>query len=117
MIYTSDQSGGVRIVRVTGNWTGDPSNERLRTDLRQWLGTGERHFVFDLSGVPLIASIGLGTLVSAYSTCSREGALLKLAGLSERNRKVAYVTRILDLFEEYDDVDAALRSFVGQAKA
>ena len=114
MEYTTEIADGVRVVRIQGHWTGDAGHDRLRADLKQWLAGGERRFIFDLSGIHLIASVGLGALVGAYSSCAREGAVLKLAGLSERNRRVGYVSRILDLFDEFEDVPSALRSFTGR---
>lgn len=116
MDYTTEMADGVRVVRVQGQWTGDAGNEQLRAALKEWLAAGERRFIFDLGGVHLITSVGLGSLVGAYSSCAREGAALRLAGLSERNRRVGYVSRILDLFDEFEDVPSALRSFKGPAR-
>ena len=106
--FTDETARGVRVVHLTGSWTAGPDDDPLRVAFARWLDSGERAFVMDMSGLDLLNSIGLGTLVTYYTKASREGGRVALAGLTERNRRAAYVARILDLFEEFDDVDEAV---------
>jgi anti-sigma B factor antagonist len=109
MKYTSELMEGVRVIRTTGDWTGGPDNDTLRDGFKKWLGAGERSFVLDMSGLHLLTSMGLGGLVACYSSCAREGGRVDLCGLSDRHRRAAYVARILDLFEEHESLEHALR--------
>lgn len=111
MQFTSDLRGGVRVYKLSGNWTDGPEVLRMRSTLKGNLEDGEKSFVIDLEDIGLINSIGLGGLVSCYSSVHREGGTLKLCCLSERNRRALFVSRLVDLFEEYDSVDAAVASF------
>jgi anti-anti-sigma factor len=111
MKITNEERDGVRVFHLDGNWTDGPEGGALRKALKEALDAGERRFVIDLSGIELLNSIGLGGLVSCYSSTTREGGTLKISGLSERNRRAAFVSRILDLFEEFPDVDQAVASF------
>lgn len=106
--FQDETRRGVRVVHLSGSWTAGPDDDPLREQYRQWIEKGERAFVMDLSGLDLLNSIGLGKLVSYYTTLAREGGRVALAGLTERNRRAAYVARILDLFDEFEDVDAAV---------
>lgn len=111
MRITEESRDGVRIYHLEGNWTDGPEGGALRTSLKEALAAGERNFVVDMQAVELLNSIGLGGLVSCYSSTTREGGRLKICGLSERNRRAAFVSRILDLFEAFDDVEQAVASF------
>jgi anti-sigma B factor antagonist len=111
MQFSSELRDGVRIYRLSGNWTDGPEALRMRVALKGHLEAGERSFVVDLVEVGLINSIGLGGLVSCYSSVNRENGTLKISGLSERNRRALFVSRLVDLFEAFDDVDAAVASF------
>lgn len=108
-ITTKDEFvDGVRVVHLSGTWTSGPDDDPLRKSHAEWLASGETRFVFDMQGIELLNSIGLGRLVTYYTSTAREGGRLALSGLSDRNRRAAYVARILDLFEEFIDVEAAV---------
>jgi anti-anti-sigma factor len=108
MRFESEYQNGVRVVTVFGHWTGGHDDDTLRDQLHVWIAARERSFVLDLSQLDLLNSIGLGRLVSYYTTLTREGGSLSLAGLQDKHRRAAYVARILDLFEDYDTVQAAV---------
>ena len=106
--FEDELVSGVRVVRLSGSWTSGPDDDPLRARTRAWIENGESAFVMDLSGLDLLNSIGLGRLVTYYTTVSREGGRIALAGMSARHRRAAYVARILDLFEEFENTDAAV---------
>ena len=112
--YETESHGEVRVIAVSGSWTGGHDDDPLREEFRQWMQEGRKRFVIDLSGVELLNSIGLGKLVSYYTTLAREGGVVALAGMSDRHRRAAYVARILDLFEEYKDREEAVRALAAR---
>lgn len=112
--FTTEYVGPVRVVAVQGSWTGGHDDDPLRDAFHAWVQEGERQFVLDLDGLDLLNSIGLGKLVSYYTTLTREGGSMALAGMSDRHRRAAYVARILDLFEDYPDRDAAIRAIAAK---
>jgi len=105
---TNELVDGVRVVHLSGSWTSGPDDDPLRASHTEWLEAGEKRFVFDMAGIDLLNSIGLGRLVTYYTSTARQGGRLALSGLSDRNRRAAYVARILDLFEEFIDTEAAV---------
>ena len=111
MQFTSELQDGVRVLRLSGNWTDGPEAARLRDAIKESLEGGDRAFVVDLEGVGLMNSIALGGLVQCYSSVHRADGELKLSGLSDRNRRAIFVSRLIDLFEEYDSIAQAVASF------
>lgn len=111
MKLSTELRDGVRVIHIQGHFTDGRDTDTLRDALGGWLEDGERLFALDLAGCELLNSIGLGGIVAGYTSCARHGGTVKLCGLSERNRRAAYVSRILDLFEEHPDADAAVASF------
>src|ERR1700730_1303185 len=54
--------------------------------------------ILDLSDVPYIDSVGLGSLVSAYVSHQKTGRCLVLTGLKPRVLKVMEITKVSDFF-------------------
>jgi anti-sigma B factor antagonist len=69
------------------------------------------HIVLNLSGVNYIDSGGLGTLVALYTTARNAGGAIKLAALTQRVGDLLQVTKLLTVFEVFDTVEEAVKSF------
>lgn len=67
--------------------------------------------IIDLTGVPSIDSMALGTLVQAYVSCHKSGRKLALVGLTHRVRNVLQLTGIAPLFETYATIEEAEGAF------
>jgi anti-sigma B factor antagonist len=81
---------------------------RLRQAVVSLVGEGRADIVLDLAGVDFIDSIGLGVIVSALKRVrSRDGQLL-VAGAVPRVRSLFELTRLDEIIELHDSVDAAL---------
>ncbi len=68
--------------------------------------------VLDVTAIPFIDSRGLEVLVEVAREMTRTGQTLKLAGLTEVLHDVLELTGINSLFEYFEDVNAAVRSFL-----
>lgn len=68
--------------------------------------------VLDASAVAYADSAGLETLVEISETLADSGQALRLAAANETLREVLELTEIAGLFEHYEDVNAAVRSFL-----
>ncbi len=67
--------------------------------------------VLNLSGVNYIDSGGLGTLVSIFTSARKDGGSVKLASLTERVGDLMQVTKLLTVFEVYENEEQALKAF------
>lgn len=68
--------------------------------------------VLDVSAIPFVDSRGLEVLVEVARELTRTGQTLKLAGLTEVLDEVLKLTGLNSLFEYFEDVNAAVRSFL-----
>jgi anti-sigma B factor antagonist len=64
-----------------------------------------------LSGVSYIDSSGIGELIANYTTVSREGGQLKLLNLTEKIQNLLVITKLLTVFDSYDNEAEALNSY------
>jgi len=53
----------------------------------------------------------LGTLVAGYTSSQSQGAVMKLANLTKRFREQLNITKLVTVFDVYDSVEAAVKSF------
>jgi ABC-type transporter Mla MlaB component len=62
-------------------------------------------------GVSYIDSSGIGELIANYTTVSRQGGQLKLLNLTDRIQNLLVITKLLTVFDAYDNEAEALKSF------
>ncbi|ACF43299.1 STAS domain-containing protein [Pelodictyon phaeoclathratiforme] len=67
----------------------------------------EQSIVIDLENVDFLDSSGLGALVGIARKKKASKAIMKLARMNERVKKVFEITQAHTLFDIYDDVSAA----------
>jgi anti-sigma B factor antagonist len=101
---------GVMIVDCSGRLIFGEESASLRDMVKKLLSDNPR-LVMNLREVNHIDSGGLGTLVSLFTTARNAGGAVKLASLSKRVGDLLQVTKLLTIFEVFDDEDAAARSF------
>ena len=104
--------GNVAIVTVTGDITLNKGGDVLLKDkVQSLIHQGQKNLLVDLSGVSYVDSAGLGELVQAYATTKNRGGALKLLNVTKRLRDLLVVTKLLTVFDTYDNEAAAVASF------
>lgn len=103
--------GDVKILDLTGKMTLGEGDELLRDKVNSLVHQGHKNLILNLEGVPYIDSAGLGEIVRTYTTVSRQGGKLKLLGLTKRIQDLLSITKLLTVFETYDDEQDAVKSF------
>src|ERR1700692_1097451 len=106
------ESGGITILEISGRITLGDASQQLRTKLKDVLKEGKSRLVLDLANVAYIDSAGLGTLVSGYTSAYNQNAIMKLANLTNKFHELLNITKLLTVFDVYDTVDDAVKSFV-----
>ena len=105
------EMGGVLVLQLMGRVTLGEESNQLRTKLKEVLADGKTRLVLDLAEVSYIDSAGLGTLVAGFTSAQNQGANLKLANLTKRFREQLHITKLVTVFDVYDNVDEAVKSF------
>ncbi|HEU4870218.1 MAG TPA: STAS domain-containing protein [Pyrinomonadaceae bacterium] len=105
------QAGDVTILDLTGEVRLGDSSVALRDSVRKLADVGKTKVLLNLAGVKYIDSSGIGELIANYTTVSRQGGQLKLLNLTDRIQNLLVITKLLTVFDSYDDEAEALKSF------
>ena len=109
------QVGGVTILDTIGNGRVGlrfgTSTVTLPRAVQSLLEEGHDKILLNLKGIAYIDAGGLGELVSAYITVNEKGGRMKLLNLTELLRELMMTTKLLTLFDVYQNEAEAVNSF------
>jgi anti-sigma B factor antagonist len=103
--------GDVTIIGLRGKLIALEGDELLRDKVRSLVQQGVKKIIINLADVPYVDSSGLGGMVSTYTTVTREGGKLKLLNVTKRINDLLVITKLIQVFEVYDNEKEALGSF------
>jgi len=101
---------GILVVDCAGRIVFGEESAYLRDAVKKLIAEQQR-LVLNLSGITYIDSGGLGTLVALYTTARNLGGSVKLANLTQRVGDLLQVTKLVTIFEVYDNEQKAVDSF------
>ena len=110
-------AGDVTILDLTGKLTMGNGDELLKDKVNSLVSQGRTKLVLNLAAVPYLDSAGLGEIVRTHSTVTKQGGSLKLLGLTKRITDLLSITKLLTIFETFDDEADAVRSFTSSSPA
>jgi len=102
---------GVTVLQLIGRVTLGEESNQLRNKLKDVLAQGKTRLVLDLAEVVYIDSAGLGALVAGFTSAQNQGANMKLANLTTRFREQLHITKLVTVFDVYESVADAVKSF------
>lgn len=105
------QAGDVTVLDMSGRITIGEGSVALRTAIRRLLEEGKKKILLNLGGVGYIDSSGIGELVSSFTAINKESGQLKLLKLTQKLRDLLAITKLLTVFDTYDDEQEALNSY------
>ena len=109
--------GDVTILDLKGKITLGEGDELLRGRLMRMIASGRRKIILNLADVPYVDSSGNGEIVRSYAFVSRHGGQLKLLNLTKRIMDLLSLTKLLTVYETFDDERDAIRSFGSASRA
>ena len=115
MQISERNNGAVIVLDLKGKITLGEGDELLKDKVNSLVNQGHKKIVLNLADVPYIDSAGLGEIVRTYTTVSRQGGSLKLLNLTKRITDLLSITKLLTVFETYDNEADAVRSFSSSA--
>ena len=108
---TERQAGDVTILDMNGSVRMGEGAIALRNSIRGLIDGGKKKILLNLGGVKNIDSSGIGELIANYTTVSRDGGQLKLLNLTDKIQNLLVITKLLTVFDSYDNESDALNSF------
>ena len=108
---TERQAGDVTILDMNGSVRMGEGAIALRNSIRGLIEGGKKKILLNLGGVKNIDSSGIGELIANYTTISRDGGDLKLLNLTDKIQNLLVITKLLTVFDSYDNEAEALNSF------
>jgi len=109
------QVSNVAIVDLSGRLTLGEAAGMLRDTIKELIADGRKNILLNLGNVSYIDSSGLGELVGAFATVANRGGRLKLLNLQKRVHELMQVTKLLTIFDVFEDEAEAVRSFANAA--
>ena len=104
---------GVMVLELSGRLTiGEPVLS-LRDTIRGAIEDNDLKIILDLGNVSYIDSSGLGELVSIYTTVKNKQGDVKLLKLTAKAKDLLQMTKLLTVFDTFDEEADALASLKG----
>jgi anti-sigma B factor antagonist len=108
------QAEDVTVVDLKGRERIRGATIALHESIRCLAGEGKIQVLLDLTWVKHINSGALGEMVASHVTLDAKGGALKLMHMTESVHELMTMTKLLEVFEVYDDEPEALASFGGE---
>src|SRR4030067_544609 len=111
MKLSAREVNGVVVLEPKGNIMGGPDATLLHEKLHEYIKQNKKKIVIDLSKVEWMNSTGLGILISGLTTLRNNGGELKLARVTDKIESLLTITKLITVFENFDEVEDAVKSF------
>ncbi len=105
------QAGDVTVLDLGGKITIGEGSVALRGAIRRLMEEGKKKILLNLAQVGYVDSSGIGELVSSFTTINRDGGQLKLLNLTQKIQDLLAITKLLTVFDVYEDEATGLNSF------
>jgi anti-sigma B factor antagonist len=113
---TESEQGGISVLALAGELTLDDGDLAFGRYADQMIAAGRLQIVLDLSEVTYIDSAGVGMLVAKSKRVAQHGGSIRLARLTARSHHLLGLLKLKLVFEIYDDIESAVRSFAWRAR-
>lgn len=105
----SEVAPGIVVVTLTGKLMLGSDGEEIPRIVDDFLRRGKKTFVFDLSGVTVIDSTGIGRFIASYNKIAAAGGEMRMAGATGHLFQSFHVSLLDQVFPFYPTVDEAAR--------
>jgi anti-sigma B factor antagonist len=110
-IETRKTDSDVVVMDIAGKLSAGEAGLNFRGVFQRCVTEGSEKFLINLSGVSYIDSSGLGELITSHNSLRNRGGGVKLLNPTKRIRDLLQMTKLLGVFEIFEDETAALQSF------
>jgi anti-sigma B factor antagonist len=101
----------ISILDLEGKIMLGEGTQELRSTIRTHIEKSTKKILLNLENVSTMDSSGLGELVAAYTSVTKNNGQIKLLNLSKRVHELMFITKLLTVFDVYDDEALAINDF------
>lgn len=83
----------------------------LRNSINELVKEKKLKVLINFEQVPYLDSTGLGEIVRTYTTLKKNGGEAKIINLGAKVKDLMTITKLITVFETFDDEDRAIDSF------
>jgi len=105
------KNGDVTIFDLKGKILIGEGIDELREAINDSIKANEKKLLLNFNHVPYLDSTGLGEVVRSYTTLKKEGGMVKIVNLTQKVRDLLSVTKLITVFETFEDENKAVNSF------
>ena len=105
--------GDVIILDMSGELTIGEPTLLLRETIRRFVADGNLKFILNLANLTYVDSAGLGELITTYTTVRNRQGDVKLLKVMGKMQGLLQTTKLVTVFDTYNDEQKALASFSG----
>jgi anti-sigma B factor antagonist len=109
------QRGDVSLVELSGRLTSFETSA-LRDTISGLLKRGRNNIILNMRGLSYLDSSGIGELARIYVTVIKRDGVMKVVGLRPKIEEILKITQLHQIFQEFNDEEAALQSFPESVK-
>ncbi len=109
--FNTREVSEVTIIDVSGRITLGETNMALREQVNKAIDAGSKSILLNLAELSYMDSSGVGTLVGCYTSAQNRSAKLKLLNLTKKMTELLTITKLLTVFDTFDDEEKAVASF------
>jgi anti-sigma B factor antagonist len=103
------ENSGVEIVAISGKIVGSAqASADFQTLIHSLLAQGKKKYVIDLIDTPWTNSLGVGMLMSAYTSVKKSGGEVVFANATDRIRDLFKVTQLDHVFSVHESLKDAM---------
>lgn len=111
LTITERRVDNVLILDLEGNIRLGEGSMEFRQLIRRLVQDEEKNVLLNLARISYIDSSGLGEVVAAFTSLQKIDAKMKLLHLTRRVNELMMITKLLTIFEVFDNEAEALKSF------
>lgn len=108
---------GVLVLDLRGRLVLGEETEALRARVKRLVAAGHLRMIFNLEELTYMDSSGLSALIAGFVSVRNQGGELKLLKLTQRVTDLMQITKLSTVFDVYNTMEEAQRSFKKPAGA
>ena len=111
MKFSTRKAGDVVVIDVDGQILLGDGDVEIKIAVDDLLKRGSKKILLNLSKVPYLDSAGLGEIIRCFTALRKSGGDFKLLSPNRRIIDLLTITKLLNVFDCYENESAAIASF------